>query len=65
MLAMYALAPVLGAESTLSFTLSAPILLLYLAFFAGFVLYIVAAENQVVRYFRGGRYGSTKAVSIA
>lgn len=39
-----ALAPVLGAASTLLFSLSAPVLLLYLGFFAGFLLYIGAAD---------------------
>lgn len=39
-----ALAPVLGAASTLLFTLSDSVLVLYLGFFAGFLLYIGASE---------------------
>ena len=43
-LVLDALAPVLGALSTLFFTLSDRELLLYLGFFAGFLLYIGAAD---------------------
>ena len=39
-----ALAPVLGALSTLLFTIDANLLVLYLGFFAGFLLYIGASE---------------------
>ena len=39
-----AAAPVLGALSTMFFTLPASVLVLYLGFFAGFLLYIGAAE---------------------
>lgn len=39
-----AIAPVLGALSTLLFTISAAGLVLYLGFFAGFLLYIGASE---------------------
>lgn len=39
-----ALAPVLGAASTLLFTASATTLVLYLGFFAGFLLYIGASD---------------------
>ena len=39
-----ALAPVLGALSTLFFTLSPHFLILYLGFFAGFLLYIGASD---------------------
>lgn len=39
-----ALAPVLGAASTLLFTVSANFLVLYLGFFAGFLLYIGASD---------------------
>jgi zinc transporter ZupT len=39
-----ALAPVLGAASTLLFTISDKALPIYLAFFAGFLLYIGASE---------------------
>ena len=44
MLAADALAPVLGAASTLAFHLSPGSLMLYLGFFAGFLLYIAAAD---------------------
>jgi ZIP family zinc transporter len=39
-----ALAPLLGAASTLLFTVSDSVLLLYLGFFAGFLLYIGASD---------------------
>jgi zinc and cadmium transporter len=44
MLVVDALAPIVGAASTLLFTLSAENLVLYLGFFAGFLLYIGASE---------------------
>src|SRR5262249_54778596 len=44
MLALDALAPLAGAAATLVFQLPAPILPLYLGFFAGFLLYIGAAD---------------------
>lgn len=44
MLALDALAPLLGAVSTLFFHVSAGVLMLYLGFFAGFLLYIGAAD---------------------
>lgn len=44
LLILDALAPVLGAVSTLFFTLPKNILVLYLGFFAGFLLYIGAAD---------------------
>jgi len=43
-LLMDAFAPVLGALSTLLFTISDNLLVLYLGFFAGFLLYIGASE---------------------
>jgi len=39
-----ALAPIVGALSTLLFTISDNLLVLYLGFFAGFLLYIGASE---------------------
>jgi zinc transporter ZupT len=39
-----ALAPVLGAASTLLYTISPHFLVLYLGFFAGFLLYIGASD---------------------
>ena len=44
MLAADAVAPVLGAASTLAFHLTPGSLMLYLGFFAGFLLYIAAAD---------------------
>jgi len=44
MLALDAIAPVLGALSTLAFTVSPSVLVLYLGGFAGFLLYIGAAD---------------------
>jgi ZIP family zinc transporter len=44
MLALDALAPVAGAASTLLFKVSPGVLALYLGFFAGFLLYISAAD---------------------
>ena len=44
MLVLAALAPVLGALSTLFFTLSDSTLVLYLGFFTGFLLYIGASD---------------------
>ena len=44
MLVLDAFAPVLGAASTLVFRVSAAVLVLYLGFFAGFLLYIGASD---------------------
>jgi zinc transporter ZupT len=44
MLVLDAFAPVLGAASTLMFRVPATILMLYLGFFAGFLLYIAASD---------------------
>lgn len=44
LLVLDAVAPLLGAASTLLFSLSDPQLLLYLGFFAGFLLYIGASD---------------------
>jgi zinc transporter ZupT len=44
MLVLDAVAPVLGAASTLAFTLPAEILLIFLGFFSGFLLYIAASD---------------------
>jgi len=44
LLFMHSLAPILGALSTLFFTLPAYFLVLYLGFFAGFLLYIGASD---------------------
>jgi zinc transporter ZupT len=44
MLGLDAIAPVLGAASTLFFQAPRPVLMLYLGFFAGFLLYIGASD---------------------
>lgn len=44
MLMLDALAPIAGAASTLAFSVPASILMLYLGFFAGFLLYISASD---------------------
>ncbi len=44
MLALDAVAPILGAASTLVFQVPAALLILYLGFFAGFLLYIGASD---------------------
>lgn len=44
MLGLNAVAPLVGAASTLAFTASPTVLVLYLGFFAGFLLYIGASE---------------------
>lgn len=44
MLALDAVAPVLGAASTLAFRLPTAMLMLFLGFFAGFLLYIAASD---------------------
>lgn len=43
-LAVVAVAPVVGAVSTLFFTLSESVLAVYLGFFAGFLIYIAASD---------------------
>lgn len=54
MLLLDAAAPVLGALSTLFFSVPAPVLMLYLGFFAGFLLYIAAADVLPEAHSRGG-----------
>ncbi len=54
MLAADAVAPVLGAASTLAFHLPPASLILYLGFFAGFLLYIAAADILPEAHSRAG-----------
>ncbi len=54
MLALDALAPVLGAASTLLFHVPPFVLMLYLGFFAGFLLYIGAADILPEAYSEAG-----------
>ena len=56
-LLMHAIAPVLGATSTLFFTLPAYILTLYLGFFAGFLLYIGASDILPEAHSKQSSYG--------
>ena len=51
------LAPVLGAISTLFFTLSPKYLVLYLGFFAGFLLYIGASDILPEAHSKKSSYG--------
>jgi ZIP family zinc transporter len=58
MLVLDAVAPVLGAVSTLTFTLSSSALELYLGFFAGFLLYIGASDILPEAHSRTDAQGS-------
>jgi ZIP family zinc transporter len=53
-----AVAPVLGAASTLLFTLSGTALVIYLGFFAGFLLYIGASEILPEAHSKHSSYGT-------
>lgn len=63
MLLVDALAPVLGAASTLLFSISDNLLVLYLGFFAGFLLYIGASEILPEAHSKHSSY-STIALTI-
>jgi len=56
-LLIHALAPVLGAASTLLFTVPAYFLTLYLGFFAGFLLYIGASDILPEAHSKKSSYG--------
>ena len=56
-LIFHALAPVLGATSTLFFTLPQYFLTLYLGFFAGFILYIGASDILPEAHSKQSSYG--------
>jgi len=62
MLALDALAPVLGAASTLAFTMPPALLAPYLGFFAGFLLYIGVSDILPQAY---SRAGPTAAINLA
>src|ERR1700674_4927080 len=53
MLVLDSLAPVLGAASTLAFQVPTYLLVLYLGFFAGFLLYIGASDILPEAHFKG------------
>jgi len=61
MLALDALAPVLGAASTLAFSVPPDALVLYLGFFAGFLLYIGASDILPQAH---SRAGPTQALTL-
>jgi ZIP family zinc transporter len=54
---LHALAPILGAVSTLLFTLPQYFLTLYLGFFAGFLLYIGASDILPEAHSKQSSYG--------
>jgi len=56
-LLIHAAAPVLGAASTLLFTLPSYVLTLYLGFFAGFLLYIGASDILPEAHAKKSSYG--------
>jgi zinc transporter ZupT len=56
-----AFAPVLGALSTLLFTVSSSLLVLYLGFFAGFLLYIGASDILPEAH---SKHSSTKLIGL-
>lgn len=64
MLGLNAIAPLVGAASTLAFTASPTALILYLGFFTGFLLYIGASEILPEAHSRHSAY-STVLFTIA
>jgi zinc transporter ZupT len=64
MLVLDALAPILGAASTLAFQVPASILGLYLGFFAGFLLYIGASDILPEAHSRSGPARSMVLISL-
>lgn len=58
LLLLDATAPVLGALSTLAFTISDKVMVLYLGFFAGFLLYIGASEILPEAHSRRSSYST-------
>jgi zinc transporter ZupT len=64
MLALDALAPVIGAASTLAFTLSDHALVLYLGGFAGFLLYIGASDILPQAHSRAGPATALRLIGL-
>jgi ZIP family zinc transporter len=64
MLALDAVAPVLGAASTLAFSVPPGVLVPYLGFFAGFLLYIGAADILPQAHLRAGPAAATSLVGL-
>ncbi|MCC6473764.1 MAG: ZIP family metal transporter [Burkholderiales bacterium] len=64
MLVMDAVAPILGAACTLVFTLPPHALLLYLGFFAGFLLYIGASDVLPEAHSRSGPSAALSLIAL-
>ncbi len=64
MLALDAIAPVLGAASTLAYTVAATNLPIYLGFFAGFLLYIGASDILPQAHSRAGPAASMSLIGL-
>jgi ZIP family zinc transporter len=64
MLALDAVAPVLGAAATLAFSAPPALLAPYLGFFAGFLLYIGASDILPQAYSRGGPAATKNLVGL-
>ncbi|MBI3440418.1 MAG: ZIP family metal transporter [Proteobacteria bacterium] len=64
MLLLDALAPVLGAASTLAFQVPPPLLMVYLGFFAGFLLYISASDILPEAHSQKGTASTISLVSL-
>jgi ZIP family zinc transporter len=64
MLALDAVAPALGAASTLAYSAPPETLVLYLGFFAGFPLYIGASVILPQAHFRAGSASATRLIGL-
>jgi zinc transporter ZupT len=64
MLALDAIAPVLGAVSTLAFSVPPESLVLYLGFFAGFLLYIGASDILPQAHSRAGPAAALSLIGL-
>src|SRR6266853_511477 len=64
MLALDALAPVLGMASTLLFQVPPSVLILYLGFFAGFLLYIGASDILPEAHSQAGPSAAISLIGI-
>ncbi|MEO6928644.1 MAG: ZIP family metal transporter [Casimicrobiaceae bacterium] len=64
MLLLDAIAPVLGATSTLAFSVPPMVLMLYLGFFAGFLLYIAAADILPEAHSQAGPAAAGRLIAL-
>jgi len=64
MLLLDAIAPVLGAASTLAFSVPPFVLMLYLGFFAGFLLYIGAADILPEAHSQAGTAAAGRLIAL-